>query len=145
MAAANGPEARPDCRILLTRALFAATIGTMALAAAPAFAADGTTVGEVIVTGQKPNPAAQLRAAAAAGRNSEVESLLLQGVPVDGADASGETALMAAARADQPGAVAILRLHRASLDRRNKAGETARTLAAAAADPTLDRALGLKP
>ncbi len=120
-----------------------------AVTAPRAYATDGTSVGEVIVTAQKRSAstslAARLHAAAAAGQTSEVETLLAHGAPVDGAGADGDTALMAAARADQPAAAAILRLHGASLDRHNKAGETARDLAAATDDPVLDQALAVKP
>jgi ankyrin repeat protein len=87
----------------------------------------------------------RLRAAAAAGRATEVEGLLAQGVPVDAPDAAGETALMKSVQADHPAAAAVLRRHGASLDRRNRLGESARDMAAAKADPALDRALGLGP
>ncbi len=93
-----------------------------------------------------PDPAARLRAAAAAaGRTAELAALLDQGVAADAPDAAGDTALMKSVRADRPAAAALLRRHGASLDRRNQAGESARDLAAGKADPALDRALGISP
>jgi len=91
-----------------------------------------------------PDPAAGLRAAAAAGRTSEIETLLAQGVPVDAPDLAGDTALIRSVRAGQPAAAALLRRHGADLDLKNQAGETARTLAAAKNDPALDAALGVE-
>jgi len=128
-------------------------------AAAPTSADSGTTVGEVIVTSQKraanvmarPAPSAfpelgdRLRAAAAAGRTGEVETLLTQGAPVDATDADGNTALMQAVQADRPAAAAALKRHGASLERRNKAGESARDMAASVDDAALNQALGLPP
>jgi len=89
--------------------------------------------------------AARLRAAAAAGRTAEVEALLTRGVPVDGADALGETALMKSIQADHPAAAALLRRRGASLDRRNHAGESARDMGMAKGDAELDHALGTGP
>ena len=89
--------------------------------------------------------AARLRAAAAAGRTSEVETLLDQGVPVDAPDAEGDTALMKSVLADQPATAALLRRHGASLDRRNHAGDSAREMAPAKGDAALNQALGLAP
>ena len=106
---------------------------------------DGATVGEVVVSRAASNPAAKLRAAAAAGRTSEVKTLLVQGVPVDAADPAGQTALMAAVQAHQPGAAALLHRHGANLDATNQAGESARQMAAAIDDPALNKALGLEP
>jgi hypothetical protein len=91
------------------------------------------------------DPAAQLRAAAAAGRTSEIAALLDQGVPVDAADANGDTALMKSVQADHPAAAAFLRRHGASLDHKNHAGESARDIATAKGDPELDQAVGLGP
>jgi hypothetical protein len=91
------------------------------------------------------DPAASLRAAAAAGRTDQLEDLLTQGVPVDAADARGETALMKSIKADQPAAAALLRGHGASLDRKDQAGESARAMATAKDDPALNQALGLAP
>ncbi|HEY2178480.1 MAG TPA: hypothetical protein VGH15_07850 [Caulobacteraceae bacterium] len=85
-----------------------------------------------------------LRGAAAAGRASDVETLLNRGVAVDAADESGDTALIKAVRSDRPAAARALRRAGASLDRRNRAGESARDLAGEKDDPALDRALGLK-
>jgi ankyrin repeat protein len=91
------------------------------------------------------DPAARLRAAAAAGRTSEVEALLKRGVAVDSPDAKGDTALMESIQADHPDAAAALVRHGASLDRRNKAGESARDMATSVDDADLDQALGLAP
>ncbi|HEY3887956.1 MAG TPA: ankyrin repeat domain-containing protein [Caulobacteraceae bacterium] len=89
--------------------------------------------------------AAKLRAAAAAGRTTEVEALLAQGVPVDAADGEGDTALMDSIQAGHPATAARLRRHGASLDRKNDAGESARDMATAKGDAALDQALGLSP
>jgi ankyrin repeat protein len=89
--------------------------------------------------------AARLRAAAAAGRTADMETLLANGVAADAPDADGDTALMKSIRADQAAAAALLRRHGASLDRRNRAGESARDLASAKGDEALDRAIGLEP
>jgi ankyrin repeat protein len=91
------------------------------------------------------DPAAKLRAVAAAGRVAEVNALLDQGAAVDAPDADGNTALMAAVLADHPAVAATLRRHGASLDRQNHAGESARDMAATKADAALDHALGLAP
>jgi len=91
------------------------------------------------------NQAASLRAAAAAGRTAEVETLLVQGVPVDALDSDGNTALMKAAQADHPAAAALLRRHGASLDHQNNAGESARDMAMKIDDAALNQALGLAP
>jgi len=120
---------------------------------ASADAADASTrVSEVVVSAAKAraaptsaDPAARLRAAAAAGRVSEIKTLLVQGAPVDAADAAGRTALMAAVQARQPAAAALLLRHGADLDLTDQAGESARQMAAAIADPALDKALGLAP
>lgn len=96
------------------------------------------------VTGA-PDPAARLRAAAAAGRTAELAKLLGQGVPVDSPGDDGDTALIESVRADHPAAAALLRRHGASPDRRNEAGESARDIARAKADPDLNRALGVAP
>jgi hypothetical protein len=125
------------------------------------------SIGEVVVTGRKrsarsasapsafdafagpsrdaPDPAAQLRAAAAAGRTGEVRALLQAGASVDAADADGDTALMKAIQADQPGAAALLVRRGASLDLKNGAGESARDMARERGDADLDRALGVAP
>lgn len=87
----------------------------------------------------------RLRAAAAAGRISDIEALLAEGAAIDVPDADGNTALMKSIQADRPAIAALLRRHGASLDRRNHAGESARDLARARADPALNRALGLEP
>lgn len=89
--------------------------------------------------------AARLRAAAGAGRISELTALLNQGAPVDAADDDGETALMKAVQANHPAAAALLRRRGADLDRKNRAGASARDMATAIGDAALDRALGLVP
>ena len=88
--------------------------------------------------------AEQLRAAAAAGRTTEVQDLLNRQISVDAADADGETALMKSIRADQPPTAALLIRHGASLDKMNNAGLSARDLAAQINDPALNRALGIE-
>ena len=93
---------------------------------------------------QLADPAARLRAAAAAGRTTEVEALLDQGVPVDAPDTAGNTALMKSIQADNPAAAAALSRNGASLDHRNHAGESARDIAAKG-DSTLNRAIGPSP
>jgi hypothetical protein len=116
-----------------------------------------TGAGDIVVTGAKAeahrarppggraDPAARLRAAAAAGRTAELARLLDAGVPADAPDAAGDTALIESVRADRPAVAALLRRHGADLDLRNGAGESARDIARAKADPALDRALGLTP
>jgi len=137
----------------------------------PSESTEATSVGAVVVTSQrrasadavKPPPvasqsdkfgavggllsdqAARLRAAAAAGRTADIEALLAQGVPVDAADAAGDTALMASIQSDHPSAAAALRRHGASLDHKNHAGESARDMAAERGDAALDQAIGLGP
>jgi uncharacterized protein len=86
----------------------------------------------------------QLRAAAAAGRTTEVQELLDRRIPVDVADANGETALMKSVRADQPATAALLLRHGASLDKKNNAGLSARDLAMQINNPALNRALSLE-
>ena len=86
-----------------------------------------------------------LRSAAAAGRTAEVQQLLDRHIPVDTADAKGETALMKSILADQPETAALLIRHGASLDKKNNAGFSARDLAAQVNDPALNHALGLDP
>jgi len=88
---------------------------------------------------------AELHAAAGAGRAAEVQDLLDRHVPVDSADANGETALMKSVRADQPATAALLIRYGASLDKKNNAGVSARDLAKQVNDPALKRALGLQP
>jgi hypothetical protein len=83
----------------------------------------------------------RLREAATAGRTAEIETLLAQGVPVDAADETGETALMKSIEAGQRDAAALLRRHGASLDQKNRAGVSAREMAATRDDPALDQAL----
>ena len=92
-----------------------------------------------------PEPAARLRAAAAAGRTAEVEALLGQGAPVDAPDAAGDTALMKSLQADQPAAAAALRRHGASLDHKDHAGKSARDIVTTKGDPELNRAIGVGP
>jgi hypothetical protein len=89
--------------------------------------------------------AGKLRAAAAAGVTAELEALLAQGVPVDAADADGNTALMRSVQTGQSAAAALLRRHGASLDAKNHAGASARDMATAKGDPALNQALGLSP
>ena len=95
--------------------------------------------------GMPSDRAARLRAAAAAGRATEVEALLDQGAPVDAPDGAGDTALMKSIQADHPAAAAVLRRHGANLDHRNHAGESARDIARSKNDPDLDQAIGLRP
>ncbi|MFI4936604.1 MAG: ankyrin repeat domain-containing protein, partial [Caulobacterales bacterium] len=90
-------------------------------------------------------PAPRLRAAAAAGRTTEMDALLEQGAPVDTPDAEGNTALIKSIQADHPAAAALLRRHGASLDRKNSAGESARDIATAKGDAELNQAIGLGP
>jgi ankyrin repeat protein len=87
--------------------------------------------------------AASLRAAAAAGRTADLETLLAQGAPVDAQDADGDTALIKAVRGGHVAAVAVLRRHGASVDVVNHAGESARGMAEAMGDEALSRALGV--
>ena len=91
------------------------------------------------------DPATRLRDAAAAGRTSEVETLLDQGAPVDAPDADGNTALIKSVQADHPAAAAALSRHGANLDHRNHAGESARDIATAKDDAALNQAIGLGP
>lgn len=84
---------------------------------------------------------ARLRAAAAAGRTSEVAELLADGAPVDARDSDGETALMKSVRAGEAAIVALLRRHGADPDLENRAGVSARQMVEAADSPSLDRAL----
>jgi hypothetical protein len=121
-------------------------------AAAPATApARSSEINELVVTAERiqapasSEPAAKLRAAAAAGRTAELTLLLAKGVPVDAADDAGETALMKAVQADHPTAAALLRRRGASLDLRNHAGLSARDVAASIGDAKLNEALGLGP
>jgi len=95
--------------------------------------------------GSLADQAEQLGAAAAAGRLHEVKALLARSVPVDAADAAGETALMKSIQAGRRAVAALLIARGASLDRENRAGESARDMAAAKGDPKLDKALGLAP
>jgi hypothetical protein len=88
--------------------------------------------------------AEQLRAAAAAGRTTEVQDLLNRQISVDAADADGETALMKSIRADQPVTAALLIRHGARLDKKNNAGLSARDLATQINDPALNRVLGVE-
>lgn len=97
------------------------------------------------LAGAPSDQGASLRAAAAAGRTTEVQALLAGGVAVDVPDADGNTALMQSIQADHPAVAAVLRRHGASLDRRNDAGESARDMAAAKGDAALDQALGVDP
>jgi hypothetical protein len=89
--------------------------------------------------------AGKLRAAAATGLTAELETLLAQGVPVDAADADGNTALMRSIQTGQPAAAALLRRHGASLDAKNHAGTSAKDMAKAKGDPALNQALDLAP
>jgi hypothetical protein len=89
------------------------------------------------------DPVVRLGAAASEGDVVEVRDLLGQGVPVDAADAAGETALMKAIRAGQHAMAALLRARGANLDRKNHTGQTARELAVEKDDPRIDAALGL--
>ena len=97
------------------------------------------------LTGSASDPAARLRAAAAAGRIADVAALLDSGVPIDTPDDEGDTALMQSVRADHPAAAAFLRRRGASLDHKNRAGESARDIAAEKGDAALNRAIGVAP
>ena len=88
--------------------------------------------------------AAKLHAAAAAGRNAEIEALLAQGVPVDIPDPDGDTALMNSIKADRPETVALLRRHGASLSLKNRVGLTALDMIADKDDDALYKAVGLQ-
>jgi hypothetical protein len=132
-----------------------------------AAAGDGTQVTEMVVTAEKrespkrsapvsigafdgrsrdiADPGERLRAAAAAGRTGDVETILEQGALVDAPDARGDTALMKSIQADRPAAAALLRQHGASLDQKNHAGKSAADMAKAKGDPELNQALGLNP
>jgi len=88
---------------------------------------------------------ARLRAAAAAGRVSELTTLLGQGVLVDAADEVGDTALIKAVRANRQTAAALLPRYGADLELENRRGESARSIAASIGDPELTRALGPAP
>jgi ankyrin repeat protein len=89
--------------------------------------------------------ASQLRAAASAGRTSEVETLLSKGAAVDAQDADGDTALMLSIMSGHPDIVELLRKHGASLTLVNKAGQRAADLARTANNAEINRALGLAP
>jgi len=89
--------------------------------------------------------AARLRAAATAGRISELTTLLAAGAVVDAADADGETALMKAVRANRPEAVVLLLRRGADPDRKNRAGVSAKDMARAISDAELNRAVGILP
>ncbi|MFL5298482.1 MAG: ankyrin repeat domain-containing protein [Phenylobacterium sp.] len=118
-------------------------------AARTAAPAASTSIQELVVTQDRRPltgpPPVRLRAAAAAGRTDDVEALLASGVPVDAADAEGETPLMKAVQAEQAAAAALLRRRGASLIRKNNAGVSAQDMAVSIANPELNRALGLKP
>lgn len=88
--------------------------------------------------------APRLFSAVAAGRTAEVKALLTRGVPVDAADADGNTALMISIQADRPAVAALLRRHGASLDLTNRAGVSARDMAVAKGDSKLTQAIGLQ-
>jgi hypothetical protein len=112
-------------------------------------AANGSSsVSELVVANDKHahhhvDPGDELRAAAAAGRTSDLQRLLGRGVDIDDPGPDGDTALIEAIKADKPAAAAFLAQHGASLDAANHAGKTARGLASDARDPKLAKALGL--
>jgi ribosomal protein L13E len=164
-AAPPTPKAAPQAVAMARRAAKAEpspAAQEIAEAAAPAPAAAARAaadsgISEIVVTAEKrrapvlssPNsPAgrgARLREAAAAGLTAEVARMLARSVPVDAADAEGETALMKAVQADAPAVAALLRRHGASLDRKNHAGASVRDMAASIGDAELNQALGLGP
>lgn len=125
--AVTAPAARPASKAALAEATAAAPSRLRSSAAPPS------------------DPAARLRAAAAAGRTAEMEALLDQGVPVDAPDVDGDTALLKSVQADRPAAAAFLRRHGANLDHRNHAGESARDIATQKGDAELNQAIGLAP
>ncbi|CAN7213635.1 ankyrin repeat domain-containing protein [Phenylobacterium sp. LjRoot225] len=125
-----------------SRALAPSAVAPRAFPAAEPDTND-SSLAEKSTGGSPADQAARLRGAAAAGRIGEVKALLAQGIPVDAADADGETALMKSIRVGQPAVAALLRARGASLDRENRAGESARDMAAAKGDARLNEALGL--
>jgi hypothetical protein len=129
---------------------------------APAAPAPSADASEAVVTGARApwaqaasarrestarpaDQAAQLRAAAAAGRVAELTVLLARGAPIDAPDEEGETALMKAVQANHPAAAALRRGRGASLELKNRAGYSARDMAASVGEAELNRALGLSP
>jgi len=115
-------------------------------AAAPGGEIDSTAASARSAAAASPPVAeARLRAAATAGRVSELTALLEEGVLVDAADEVGDTALIKAVRANRPAAAALLQRYGADLDLENRQGESARDIAASIGDPELTRALSLAP
>ena len=130
----------------------------------PAAVSRKSSVGEVVVTGSRiqrgdfeasepivASPAspeegpADLRAAAEDGRTRDIRRLVSQGIPVDAADAEGNTPLMKSIQAGRTEAAALLHRYGARLDLRNRAGVSARDMARETRNPALDEALGLDP
>jgi ankyrin repeat protein len=64
-------------------------------------------------------------------------------VPIDTADAAGETALMRSVEGDHPDTAALLVRRGADLERKNRLGMSARDMAEAKGDDRLNRALGI--
>jgi ankyrin repeat protein len=116
-------------------------------APAAAQAQPGATVSEAVSPGLKRQaaPAERLIAAAARGRVRDLRAWLTRGVPVDAADAEGNTALMAAVRARRVAAAALLLKAGADPDRPNNAGLSARDLARSLDDPDMNAALAAAP
>src|SRR5580698_6111667 len=114
-------------------------------ASAPSTAEATVTAKSEALAAAPADQAARLRSAAAAGKTAEVEGLLTAGVPIDAADANGDTALIRSIQADQPSVATLLRRHGASLDHRNNAGQSARDIAKTKDDAELNQALGLTP
>lgn len=118
----------------------------VAAPAGPAAAGSSADAPPIAVRPAMPalDKAAQLRAAAEAGRTAEIETLLAEGVPVDIADVDGETALMKSIEADRPDAAGVLHRHGASLSLKNRLGRSALDLVADKDDDALYKALGLQ-
>ena len=147
---ARGPDAPTEADKAANAATSASPDDAMA-AAAPVVAARAQALAAspppppMAAFRATPSPADRLRAAAAAGRNLEVEDLLAQGTPVDAPDADGDTALMKSVAAGKAQTAALLRRHGASLDRKNREGQSVRDVAAAMDNEDVNEAIGVKP
>jgi hypothetical protein len=148
------PPPRPPVEVVVTAEKVASAPAAKASGVrAAGDAADGPDrasssaglVGEGVSTAPRKDRGARLRAAAAAGRTTEVETLLRQGAPIDSPDASGDTALMKSIQADHPAVAALLYRHGANPGWKNHAGQSARDMAAASGDAALSRAIGGEP
>jgi hypothetical protein len=137
---AQAPETLPEAAPAPSASVQELVVTSERRASAPVL-----SPGIAAAVGSPADPAARLRAAAAAGRTAEMAALLAKGLPVDAPDADGETALMKAIQANHPAAAALLRRRGASLDRKNHAGVSARDIAMLVGDAELNQALGLGP